>query len=182
MNFLSKKNFIILLGLGLLIQPLTGLAVSQDDFEGQLPNAVLLEEGLVGGGVPTEQALELAAEKGYKTVIDVRTPEEGTAAEKALAEKHGLHYVNIPTSTETMSRAQADQLNTVLSSVDAKPAILHCMTGNRAAGVWAAYRKFSRGADSDQILAEASGKGLNKPALKEKLTELFAGAQEPPSR
>ena len=168
----NSMRLMILIGCFMVGLP-TVFASDVDDFKGKLPNVVFLEEGLISGGVPNEEAFKLAKGKDYKTVIDFRTPEEGVAAEKELAGKYGLNYVNIPTSAENLSRQQADQLNDILSRDGAKPAILHCASGNRSAAVWAAYRKFHKGDTADKVLAEASQKGL-KSSLKPKLAKVIA--------
>lgn len=168
---MKKHSIFPLLILSLVFcQPV--FAADAEDFQGELLNAVTLEENLVGSGTPSEVALKMASEKGYKTIIDVRAPEEGTASEEALAKKYGLEYINIPVTADNFSRVQADELNTTLES-GAKPAILHCATGNRAAAVWAAYQKFYKGAGSESIISEASAKGLSKETYKQKLTEMF---------
>lgn len=162
MKTVVSVTFLMAAVSGLFLCPPAGVAGEESVFGKELPNAVTFEEGLVGGGTPTEKALRIASQNGYKTVIDVRTPAEGTAAEKALAKKYGLRYVNIPTTADNLSQSQADQLYSVLDKKGAKPAILHCANGNRAAAVWAIYRKVYRGASTEEILTEASQKGVSK--------------------
>lgn len=161
----------LLLGFAIFAWP--AYAASAHDFQEELPNEVVFEEGLAGGGVPSEKAIRIASEKGYKTIIDLRMPEEGVEAEKALVEKHGLRYVNIPTSVENLGQEQADRLKDELSREGTKPAILHCASGNRAAAVWAVYRRFHQEKTADEAIMEASSKGL-KPTLMNRLTEVLA--------
>lgn len=125
----------VILGLG----PRTACASQADDFKGSIVSATQLEDGVVGGGFLSEKGLGLAAKKGFRTVIDLRTPAEGTDAERLLVEKYGLRYVNIPVMTPTVS--QAEELKVILSQDGAKPAILHCRSGRRVKALWAIYKK-----------------------------------------
>jgi uncharacterized protein (TIGR01244 family) len=115
-----------------------------DDFKDSLVNAVELEDGVVGGGQLSEKGIEIAAQKGFRTVIDLRTPWEGTADEKILVEKRGLRYVNIPVTPFTLSTLKAEQLKNVLSQDGAKPAIVHCRSGTRVNALWSVYRQIKK--------------------------------------
>ncbi len=92
---------------------------------------------LAAGGVPDEASLKLLAETGLKTVIDLRTEREGTAAEKALVERLGMRYVNVPVAATTLSVADADTVIAALDAPGAKPALLHCASSNRTGAIWA---------------------------------------------
>lgn len=109
------------------------------DFEGEIMNVADLEEGLVGGGLISEQAVLIAGQKGFRTIIDLRTPDEDIFSEQEFVEANGLRYLNIP--IEQPGREQAEELRRVLARPDTKPAILHCRSGRRVQEVWAEYRK-----------------------------------------
>lgn len=115
-----------------------------DDFKDSLVNAVELEDGVVGGGQLSEKGIATAAQKGFRTVIDLRSPVEGPAEEKLLVEKQGLRYVNIPVTAFTLSTLQAEQLKAVLSQDGAKPAIVHCRSGNRVNALWSIYQQIKK--------------------------------------
>ncbi|MFH0984430.1 MAG: sulfur transferase domain-containing protein [Candidatus Omnitrophota bacterium] len=139
-RFWAKLWWILLpVGMILGLGPRTACASQADDFKGSIVSAIQLEEGVVGGGLLSEKGIGIAAKKGYRTVIDLRTPEEGTAGEKLLVEKYGLRYVNIPVTTPTVS--QAKELKVILLQDGAKPAILHCRSGRRVKALWAIYKK-----------------------------------------
>ena len=119
-------------------------ASSADDLKDSMVNAVELEDGVVGGGQLSEKGIETAAQKGFRTVIDLRSPQEGTAVEKLVVEKNGLRYVNIPVTASTLGASQAEQLKTVLSQDGAKPAIIHCRSGHRVNALWSIYQKLKK--------------------------------------
>src|SRR5258707_8824598 len=61
------------------------------------PNATSPEPGVLLAGQPTGEQVQLAAEDGYKTIIDLRTPEEPRGFDEVEAARlTGLVYVNLP--------------------------------------------------------------------------------------
>ncbi len=139
----------------------------------EMPNAVLLEEDLVGGGPPTESALEYAARHGFKTVIDLRLPEEGTAETQAQAEALGLEYHSVRVTPRTLGMWQADEIAEILRRPKNRPAILHCGSGNRVGAVWALYSYKYRNMKPDGALEEGTRAGLRGPSLKETVRNLM---------
>lgn len=146
--------------------------IDTPNFENDFSDRVLLEKNLLGGGLLSEKEIQIASKKGYRTIIDLRTPEEGIEKEKILAQKYNLNYVNIPTSVENLSRKHADKLHEILAREGVKPAIVHCASGNRAAAVWAIYRRLYYGDSGSEVFAQASSKGL-KSSLKDRLTYIL---------
>ena len=59
---------------------------------------------IIDGGVPA-----LAA-TGIKTIIDLRTKNEGTVEEKALVDRAGMTYINIPTTVAGITKEQFAEL------------------------------------------------------------------------
>ena len=121
--------------------------------------------GLISdGGVPA-----LAA-TGFKTVIDLRTKNEGTAEEKALVDLAGMVYVNIPTTVAGITKEQVAEFTKVVESAQT-PVLIHCGSGNRASAMWASYR-ITKGVDPEVAIEEARKTGL-RPPLEEKLREIM---------
>jgi len=147
-------------------------AVDLAQFE-EMPNAVLLEKNIVGGGPPPWEVLERAAAAGFKTVIDLRRPEEGTEAEKSMVEKLGMRYYSVMVTPRTLSRYQADDVAEILRKPDNLPAILHCESGNRSGAVWALYLNLHEDVDADKALEQGVLKGLRGRTLKEITREIM---------
>ena len=112
--------------------------VDLDQLQG-LPNAVALKEGVIGGGKPSIEALENAKAQGFKTVIDLRTPPEGTKTEERQVKTLGMNYYNVPVQGSNVSDLQVDQVTQVLSDPDNYPIILHCGSGYRVNLLWNLY-------------------------------------------
>lgn len=121
--------------------------------------------GLIGDG-----GAEALASHGFKTIIDLRTATEGTADEKALIERNGMTYINIPMTVAGISEEQLTAF-TVAFEAAQKPVLIHCGSGNRAGAMWASYQ-IRKGIDPEVAL-EAGRKAGMRPPMEEKVRAAF---------
>jgi uncharacterized protein (TIGR01244 family) len=132
-----------------------------------LPNASVAKPGLVAAGRPSPEAVAALKERGFRTVIDLRTPTEaGFAEEKAAVEAQGLRYVNVPVAGGAFSGKDVDAVKAALDQAQDGPVLLHCASSNRVGAVWAVL-KAREGMAVDQALEEGKRVGLTNPALAE---------------
>ena len=132
-----------------------------------LPNASVAKPGLVAAGRPSPEAVAALKARGFRTVIDLRTPTEaGFAEEKAAVEAQGLRYVNVPVSGGSFSGTDVDAVKAALDQATDGPVLLHCASSNRVGAVWAVL-KAREGMAVDQALEEGKRVGLANPALAE---------------
>lgn len=112
-------------------------------------------------GRPGEDGVAAASDTGFRTMIDLRQPdEEGVAAEAAAAEKAGLHYLSMPMPTEASEAEQfMDAVSAVLNDPSAYPILLTCGSANRSAAAWALYRT-RMGIPASTAIEEARAAGL----------------------
>jgi len=63
-----------------------------------VPRVLCLDDNFATGGQPSEQAFAKVAASGFHSVLSLRTAAEGIdlIKERALVEKTGLRYFNIP--------------------------------------------------------------------------------------
>ncbi len=125
-----------------------------------LPNA-RSAHGIVSGGHPDERALRDAAEKGFKTIVNLqRETEEGVLAERSLASALGLAYLSIPVAGASgINSDNAAALDQALAKA-VHPVIVHCAGGNRV-GALMALRAFNhQGLSATDALAVGKDTGL----------------------
>ena len=109
--------------LSCLFMPQAGItesAIDLDLLQG-IPNVVFLQEDVIGGGVPSQEALEEVKRQGFQSVIDLRTAIEGTFFEQASVKKLGIKYFNIPINSSNISEEQVKRLEEILTDPDNKP-------------------------------------------------------------
>ena len=87
-------------------------------------------ENLFFGGQPTSDDLKKLAADGFKTVINMRLPEEESDLSpdqaKAEAEALGMRYLNIPVSVGGMDDAAVQRVHEALQEAKSDgPVLLH---------------------------------------------------------
>jgi uncharacterized protein (TIGR01244 family) len=139
-----------------------------------IPNAAFPEPGVMTAGQPTGEQVQLAAEDGYKTIIDLRTPAEPRGFDEVEAARlNGLVYVNLPVNPATLNQATIDRFLAAMKKAQ-KPVIIHCSTGSRTGALWYAWLVLEKGKAPPAALAEAKAAGLRQPELTEKIEKLVA--------
>lgn len=119
---------------------------------------------LKGNGVAEAKAL------GFKTIVDLRQPKEGTAPERAAAAKEGITYINIPVAGGAPTKDQVATLTKIIETAANKPVLVHCHSANRAGAIWALYRA-SKGVPPEIAVEEGRAVGLKsrEPAVRKML-------------
>ena len=117
------------------------------------------------GTIDTGGVNELA-EKGFATIIDLRTENEGTAEEKKSVESAGMRYINIPVTGAGINHEQLVAFTRIIEKAQT-PVLVHCASGNRVGALWTTYR-LSKGINSEIAFEEGRTAGM-KPFLEEKV-------------
>ncbi len=124
------------------------------------------------GGQPSEGALESFAARGVTTVVSTRAEDEIDWDEQAKVEALGMRFVRIPMPgpVSEISDEQVMRLDSVLEQSQ-QPILLHCGSGNRVSGLWAAWLAAERGVEPAEALRLAEKAGLRsvKPAVERRL-------------
>jgi len=129
-------------------------------------NATSPSPGILFGGQPTAEQLEKLAADDYKTVIDLRLPDEDRGYDEAAAAKaSGLNYLNVPVKSDELDDpATLDKFIEVFSKVE-KPVLVHCGVGSRVAVVYYAWLVAKEGKPRDEARALAKQHGLRSESL-----------------
>jgi uncharacterized protein (TIGR01244 family) len=124
------------------------------------------------GSQPSDSALDTLAAQGYKVVVSTRAPGEIDWDERAKVESLGMRFVQIPMPNPVteITDAQVARLDSVLTHADG-PVVLHCGSGNRVSGLWAAWLVADQGVSPSEALrlATLSGMGSVRPAVERRL-------------
>jgi uncharacterized protein (TIGR01244 family) len=139
-----------------------------------IANATLPEPGLMAAGQPTGEQIQLLAEDGYKTVIDLRLPEEPHGFdEPEAARQNGLAYVNVPVTPAALDQATLDRFLEAMEKAQ-RPLLLHCGSSNRAGGLLYAWLVLEKGVAPEAAMKRAKAAGLREPELIDRVTKLVA--------
>lgn len=94
-----------------------------------------IAEGIIVAGQPTPDDISLLHDRGFRTVVNVRTPQDDgyLPDEERLVESAGLNYAEIPVSPQRIDDIAVFRFGQAIESTDGKPALVHCGSGGRAA-------------------------------------------------
>ena len=107
------------------------------------------------GGQPQGQDYADLAAVGIKTIVNL-TSDDATPDEKAMAQKAGLGYFQIPMTTRVVpTAAQLTQFLKLVNDPANQPVYVHCVGGRHRTGVMtAAYRITHDGWTADRAFQE----------------------------
>jgi protein tyrosine phosphatase (PTP) superfamily phosphohydrolase (DUF442 family) len=118
---------------------------------------------LAGGSVPSTAGLDWLADKGYKTLIDLREAPETNLGFIAEAAKRGLRYIALPVGLAGIDRDHMARFNFELSLGEARPLYFYDSDGNRAGALWYLRRITVDRVDTQVARREAEKLGLSDP-------------------
>jgi len=144
-----------------------------------IPNYRLLQPGLATAGQPAPDALAKLKDMGFRTVVNLRTEQEGAAGERAVVEGQGLRYVWVPVTAESLSVADVEAVEKVVHDSSSGPVLLHCASSNRVGAVWALIQA-REGKTLDEALAAGREAGLRSPQLEAAVRRVL-GSPAPPA-
>jgi uncharacterized protein (TIGR01244 family) len=143
-----------------------------------MENVKKIDEDLTVAGQVTPEQLQQAAAEGYKSVLNLRSPDEQgfLPDEQQLAEAAGLEYVNIPVKPSEMTEELTDK---VLEQIDAlpKPALIHCASAMRAGAMAFMNLATRQGMTAEQVFEKAGETGFDcnaNPQMKQFLEQYIS--------
>jgi len=135
-----------------------------------IAGAAFPEPGVMVAGQPTGEQIQLLAEDGYKTVIDLRAADEPHGFdEPEAARQNGLTYVNVPVTPATLGQAAIDLFLEAMEKAE-RPVLLHCGTSSRARALYYAWLVLEKGVAPEVALKRSKA----APELIDKVTKLVA--------
>lgn len=127
---------------------------------------------MIIGSQPSPEALEALAGQGVTTIVTTRGEGEIDWDERAAVEALGMRFVSIPmpSPVTTITDEQVAQIDAVLDSM-AGPVLLHCGSGNRVSGLWAAWLAAEHDVPPEEALrlAALAGMGSVRPTVEQRL-------------
>lgn len=129
-------------------------------------------EDVATAGQPKKEHFERLAEVGYKTVIDLRTPEESRGLdEPEVVRRAGMEYVNIPVGHEGVDDETFEQFRELMTNSERQPTLVHCSSANRVGALLIPYLILDKGRTPEQAARTATEVGLRSDELKQAALE-----------
>ncbi|MBD6620660.1 phosphatase [Komarekiella sp. 'clone 1'] len=145
-----------------------------------MTNSKKISDDLSASGQLTPEQLQQAADEGFKSVINLRSPDEQgfLSDEQQQAEAAGLQYANVPLKptepNQELTKAALEEIADL-----PKPILIHCAAGARASGIALIANAIQEGLTYEQIQQKAADLGINleQPHLKQFLLERYIEKQ-----
>jgi hypothetical protein len=119
---------------------------------------------LAGGSLPSTTGLGWLAEKGYRTVLDLRESSEVSPTFIAETARRGLRYVALPVSLQTLDPDRLARFHFELAAPEARPLFFFDSDGSRAGALWYIRRITQDRVDAGLARREAEDIGLKDQA------------------
>ena len=131
--------------------------------------------GIFLGTQPGAADLELLADAGFRTVVDVRGTDEARGFdEPTVVRELGMEYVPLPWSgPEQAADAVFDRARGLFERAQ-RPMFVHGSTADRVGALWIPWRALDGGLTIDAAVAEARVVGLRSTAYERAAREYVA--------
>lgn len=118
------------------------------------------DELAIAGQITLDQ-LQQIADEGYKSVINLRLPDETDLLtnEQEKTEVLGLYYVNFPTKAEDLNHQSTLQIYETITELP-KPILIHCDNSIRSAAIALLYICIKQGVTFEKALQKIITLGL----------------------
>jgi len=120
-----------------------------------------VESKLSGGSMPNASGLDWLAEKGYKTVLDLREESEISAAFISDVARRGMRYIALPITVKTVDADHVSRFLFELTLADARPLYFFDTDGTRAGVMWYVRRVVVDKVDRQVARRDAEELGLS---------------------
>jgi len=119
-----------------------------------IPNFLALSENVLTGGMPNEEQLANAAQRGVELVINLAPHEVSNALpnETELVTSLGMQYINIPVIWNTPTKNGLDRFMDIMEENKDKKILVHCQANFRATAFMALYRILRKGWNADDAM------------------------------
>jgi protein tyrosine phosphatase (PTP) superfamily phosphohydrolase (DUF442 family) len=127
-----------------------------------IPQFTTVKDRVAAGLKPYPDGLQWLKDNGYRTVLHLRHPGEDDNADRKQVEKHGLTYLSLEVSPETLTRELAEQFNAVVNDAGKRPLFVYDKDGVLAGGMWYLYFRLAEGLGENEALTRARRLGLRE--------------------
>ncbi len=142
---------------------------------------VAVDLKLAGGSAPSAAGLKWLAEKGYRTLLDLRETSEVPPAFITEVTNRGLRYIALPIGKKTIDRDHVARFNYEMAAADSRPLFFFDSAGSSAGALWYIRRVTIDRVDQQIARREAEELGLGDEAYWLAAANYIASVSESPA-
>jgi protein tyrosine phosphatase (PTP) superfamily phosphohydrolase (DUF442 family) len=106
----------------------------------------------------------------FRTVVHVRPAGTDDAADRRLAEKHGLKFVTLDASPQTLNRDTVEAFRRLVADANAQPLFLYDRDGTLIGGLWYLHFRTVDKLSDEEARSRAGRLGLKTNGSEEQRT------------
>jgi hypothetical protein len=126
-----------------------------------IPQFAYAQEGKVAVGLkPLLDGIDWLQSNGFRTVLHIKAPGEEDVADRRLVEKHGMKYVTLEVSPETLNRQTIEAFGRFLGDREAQPLFIYDRDGMHTGGLWYLHFRTSENLGDEASRTRAERLGL----------------------
>jgi protein tyrosine phosphatase (PTP) superfamily phosphohydrolase (DUF442 family) len=151
----------------------------QQTLSAEVPRVLCLDDDFATGAQPVGDAYTKAAANGFRSVLSLRTANEGLdlARERAKIESVKMRYFNIPVISSAPQEQQANEFLRLARDKSNHPMLVTCASANRVGAFMMILRVIDQGWSEEKALQEAVRIGLSSDNLKRFAHDYIASHQ-----
>src|SRR5262249_39756393 len=127
-----------------------------------IPDFTLAKEQVASGRKPILDGVDWLREKGYRTVLHLRSLGEDDSEDRKMFEARGLVYISLEVSPETLSPAVVQQFNKIVVDPANLPLFVYDKEGALSGALWYLHFRTIEKARHEDALTRASRLGLKE--------------------
>jgi protein tyrosine phosphatase (PTP) superfamily phosphohydrolase (DUF442 family) len=140
-----------------------------------------VDSELSGGSLPTAAGWTFLAEKGYRTVIDLREHSEVKPEEAAAADHAGLMRVALPITPATLDAVHLKHFDELIAQNASRPLFFYDSDGSRAAALWYVHLVATEKRDPSDAARKAEEVGPRDARIWQAAEQLLTSLQPRPA-
>jgi uncharacterized protein (TIGR01244 family) len=116
-------------------------------------------------GQPQSEDWQKLAQRGFSTIINIRSDPERAACQAKKAKEAGLNYIYLNVPAYEMEPEHIDAFHNILNNVNHGPVLIHCRTASRTGLLWMLNRVANYDWTREQAEAELQAAGYDEDAM-----------------
>jgi protein tyrosine phosphatase (PTP) superfamily phosphohydrolase (DUF442 family) len=133
-----------------------------DDFPADIPQFNLVYDKVASGQQPFPDGFNWLKEKGYRTVLHLRAPDEDNTAIKTEVESKGMKYLSLEVSPKTLTREKVFEFSRILADQAGHPLFVFDRKGSIAGPLWYLHLRLTENKLEMEALPLATRLGLKE--------------------
>jgi len=109
-----------------------------------------------------DDGLDWLKVRGFRTVVNIRSPGDDDSSDRKQVEKRGMKYVSLEVTPQTLTKETVQEFSRIVGDKSAQPEFIYDRDGSFAGGLWYLYFRFTEQLPDDVARVRAGSLGLRE--------------------